>query len=543
MRQIFQTIGGIRMTKARKRILIAVLLSLVTFLATFSALRLYTHGQQPVVVSVQPPSPSYQVDSFFDIYLVIEDWPPESLDAFELWVDYNSALMEVTNVAPGPVVPAGDFSRFGWGHMGMSSIYIYDMPWNGILLNMQTGPVAIITFHCLSAGISPVTIQTSSVFYDMFGGQYPVMPINGQVEQTPPPAHTYLDPTAVTVPYSSPFTESVNVQNVINLYAFSLAITYNTQNIDAVDIVPGSFLPQPVIDSKTIDDTAGTINFAVHSGTQGGTSGSGTLATITFHCTGVGTSSVTITGASLMDPSGLPITTTIGGSSTITQYSHWEPTDLEDIVNLPYTYALQDRPFIPPGSPVGYAALRSMFESKGYMFDVDGGSSWWVQSFFDVHFDPGSDPFDGIITSWWSTNILADGTKACLLSAEMSDGTNMTMGFITNVLPPEQMPGVDPYIIWNAEPYFFVEFYWWSWHPINRIITWSYWWHDSHNHPNWFWGVYSWWRTYTKAYYLGYWPPVDVNWVYWQPWWGWWWHWIYWQHWHWWSTYFPYDVV
>ncbi|MGQ9566211.1 MAG: hypothetical protein ACUVT5_06685 [Candidatus Bathyarchaeales archaeon] len=43
------------MTKARKRILIALILSLVTFLATFSALRLYTSGAPNVVVSVQPP--------------------------------------------------------------------------------------------------------------------------------------------------------------------------------------------------------------------------------------------------------------------------------------------------------------------------------------------------------------------------------------------------------------------------------------------------------------------------------------------------------
>jgi len=181
-----------------------------------------------------------------------------------------------------------------------------------------------------------------------------------------------------------------------------------------------------------------------------------------------------------------------------------------------------DLPFVPPGSPAGYAEIRSLFESKGYTFEVDEkGSKYRVQSFFDIYTEARPmEELDGTVTSWWSSNMLEDGTKACLLSAEMSDATSMAMGFITNVLPPEQMPDVDPYIIWNAEPYFFIQFYWWSWNPINRIVTWSYWWHDSHNHPNWFWGVYWWWRTYTKAYYLGYWPPVDVNWAYWQPWWG-----------------------
>jgi hypothetical protein len=110
------------------------------------------------------------------------------------------------------------------------------------------------------------------------------------------------------------------------------------------------------------------------------------------------------------------------------------------------------------------------------------------------------------------------------------------MGFVTNLLPPEQIPEVDPYIIYNAEPYFFIDYYWWAWHPIGRIIRWPYWWHNSHNHPNWFWGPYWWWRTYTKAYYY----PYTVI-PYWRPWWGWWWHWVYWRHWYWWSSYFPYD--
>jgi hypothetical protein len=323
---------------------------------------------------------------------------------------------------------------------------------------------------------------------------------------------------------------------------FQLVLNYNTAYIDAVDIVPGSFLPSPTVLLKNIDDATGTINFDVQAGIPEGTSGDGTLATITFHCTASGQSGLTVTSAVYSDPNGFNIpTTTTGG--TINQYTYWEPIKLQNIVELPYPYALVDLPFVPHGSPAGYAEIKSLFESKGYSFDIDEkGSKYRVESFFDVYTEAHPmEELDGTVTSWWSSNMLEDGTKACLLSAEMSDGTSMAMGFITNVLPPEQMPDVDPYIIWNAEPYFFIQFYWWSWNPINKIVTWSYWWHDSHNHPNWFWGVYWWWRTYTKAYYLGYWPPIDINWAYWQPWWGWWWHWVYWQHWHWWSTYFPYD--
>lgn len=524
--------------------MIAVILSLTVFLATFSALTLYTSGQGSVVVSVQPPNSSYPIDSFFDITLMLEDWPVDPLDGFEITVTYDHNMMEVLGVSPGPVVPGGDVPLFSYQVIPMGILYIRDMPINGIVLNKAPQPIAFIHFHCLAQGVSPIQIQPqNSMFYDIWGGQYPVVPIDGSVTQTAPPAHTYVNPALVTVSECSQFAVDIDVQSVTNLYGFSLTLNYNTSYLDAVDILPGSFLPSPIIDSKTIDDATGTITFSVHSGTQPATSGDGTLATIIFHCTGAGASPLTLASISLYDSGGMPIQTTTANGN-VNQFSYWEPTDLEDIVELPYTYALQDRPFAPPGSPEGYADIRLFFENKGYTFDVDGGSKYWVQSFFDVYNEAyHMEQLSGEVTSWWSNNTLADGTKACLLSVEMVDNSSMAMGFITNVLPPEQMPGVDPYIIWNAEPYFFIEFYWWSWLPVNRIVTWSYWWHDSHNHPNWFWGPYYWWRTYTKAYYLGYWPPLTLNWAYWQPWWGWYWHWMYWQHWHWWSTYFPYDVA
>ncbi|MDH5483468.1 MAG: hypothetical protein OEY22_11430, partial [Candidatus Bathyarchaeota archaeon] len=130
---------------------------------------------------------------------------------------------------------------------------------------------------------------------------------------------------------------------------------------------------------------------------------------------------------------------------------------------------------------------------------------------------------------------LEDGCRACMLSAQMEDGTDIAMGFVTNLLPPEQAPIEDPYIIVNAMPYMYVRFYWWAWYPIGKIVSWPYWWYDSHSHPNWFWGLYWWWRVYTQNYYY----PYDVV-PNWRPWWGWWWHWVYWGHWYWWSTNFPY---
>jgi len=536
------------MTKARKRILIAIMLSLVTFLATFAALRPYSGAQVPVTVSVQPPDSTWQVDSFFDVFLQLESFPSEPLDAFEIAVNFDTSLMEVVGVIPGPVVPGGDMALFNWLYTG-SGIMIRDMPPNGFPLNQAPRmPIAYIQFHCLHVGDSMVRIDPlRSRFFDIFGGWHPVSPIDGIVDQAYPPAHTYIQPPTVTVPISTPFTVDVNVQSVTNLYGYSLVLNYNTLYVDAIDIVPGSFLPQPIIDNKIIDDATGTISFTVHSGTGTGTTGSGTLARITFHCTGAGESILTITTASYWDPAGYPIPTTTAGGRAI-QFAYWEPIKLQNIVEWPGRIAYVPMPgYIPPPTP-GYRDLQTMFEAKGFTFIPTEIVAMELRGSIQMVGEPLLNEFSGVMTSHWSSNVSPNGTRAALLSVAMNDGTYMTMGFETNLLDPTKVPGIDPYIIVNAQPYLFTTFYWYEWptdvYPLGRIVPWSYWWYDSHSHPNWFWGVYYWWRTYTRAIFYGLvWPPFDVNWVVWRPWWGWWWNWVYWRHWYWWSTYFPYDPL
>ncbi len=111
---------------------------------------------------------------------------------------------------------------------------------------------------------------------------------------------------------------------------------------------------------------------------------------------------------------------------------------------------------------------------------------------------------------------------------------SMAIGVDGNLASTRQTPNVDPAIIVNAEPYWFLRWRWCTWtvapYTTCHLVWWDYWWYDSHNHPNWFWGVYWWWRVYVKAYFGAFWHPV-----FWY-----WWHWVYWKHWYWWSTYFPY---
>jgi YVTN family beta-propeller protein len=84
-----------------------------------------------------------------------------------------------------------------------------------------------------------------------------------------------------------------------------------------------------------------------------------------------------------------------------------------------------------------------------------------------------------------------------------------------------------PFIIQNAEPYFYLQFHWWDF-TNSQIVAWGTWWYGTASNPNWYWGVYWWWRTYVN-YYIGI-PYI--------PWWWWSWHWMYWRYWAWWGTVF-----
>ncbi len=145
-----------------------------------------------------------------------------------------------------------------------------------------------------------------------------------------------------------------------------------------------------------------------------------------------------------------------------------------------------------------------------------------ANSFFDVFFLIAPIPYvNASITS-------APTIMVAYQPSGASPYNLMAMYWHGNLVTTARERGVDPFIIINAMPYWFVTFHWYTWG--GPIALWSYWWHDSHNHPNWFWGVYWWWRVYLNNYY----PKI------WSSWYWYWWNWVYWQNWDWWSTYFPY---
>ncbi len=173
---------------------------------------------------------------------------------------------------------------------------------------------------------------------------------------------------------------------------------------------------------------------------------------------------------------------------------------------------------------------------KGYTFDL-------AQATVEDVMSGSMGGFFGYMLSCWSTETGPNGTRAFIAAMyEFNSLSSMVVGGITNLLPPDQVPEVDPYIIVNAMPYMYIRWYWYAWprpgiDVVGKVVSWYYWWYDSHSHPNWYWGCYWWWRTYIAYYWES--PIVIPPRVY-MGWWWWFWHWTYWRHWYWWSTYFPY---
>jgi len=514
-----------------KKLLIAIVLIVCVTVSIFAALQMNTRAQPPIpcTIRVAPSVDLAEVCTNFVVDVNIEDFHQFPVYDYEFILAFPETQVEVV------IAYDGDFLvepvSFSYDDTTPGQVFCQGFSTSGGATG--SGTLATIEFHCLGSGYTPFDLIMVYIS-DEGGSMYmPDTWIGASVDQWEiPPALTYIDPATYTVPICIPFDVNVMIQDVIDLHGFSLTLSYDTAFVDCLDIVDGGFLPQPTQeDYKFIDDTLGKIYFDLSSTQSYGADGSGSIARITFHCTGAGESVLDLDKVALWDSTGLGITTLKMGGRVI-QIAYWEPVKLQHIVEWPYPYYLADIPFFIPASPEGYTEVKAELEAKGYTFDATEGTASEVTMF--IH----EEEVTGTVTSWWSSNTLEDGTRACMLSYETEDPADpgMAMGFVTNLLPPEQVPEVDPYIIVNAQPYLFVRFYWWSWTPIGRVVSWSYWWYNSHSHPNWFWGPYWWWRTYTKSYYY---PYIDVP--YWQPSWGWWWHWTYWKHWNWWSTYFPYD--
>jgi hypothetical protein len=119
----------------------------------------------------------------------------------------------------------------------------------------------------------------------------------------------YVNPFSLTVEVCTQFTVDINVNNVVNLWGFEFWLSYDTTLLDAISIALGPFLNQPShIILQQINDAQGWLMLAATSDPGAlPANGEGTLGTVTFHCTGAGTTLLHLYSTSLWDPAMDPI--------------------------------------------------------------------------------------------------------------------------------------------------------------------------------------------------------------------------------------------
>jgi hypothetical protein len=123
-----------------------------------------------------------------------------------------------------------------------------------------------------------------------------------------------LNPPLQEATVSTEFTIDINVTSVTDLFVWQANITFNPALMEFVNAVDGPFLQTGGLSLFAYDDTKtadGIIRLGSTLISGSGVSGSGTLATLTFHCKGAGNSPVefntTDTETFLLDSSRQPI--------------------------------------------------------------------------------------------------------------------------------------------------------------------------------------------------------------------------------------------
>ena len=199
--------------------------------------------------------------------------------------------------------------------------------------------------------------------------------IRTNMAQPPVATFIYVSPPSLTVNVGTQFTVDIDVQNVLNLWAFEFWLSYDTNLLDALNVALGPFLnvPNHVI-IQLINDPSGWLMLAATSD-QGALSanGDGTLATVTFNCTGAGKTALHLYDTVLFDPSMDPIPhLTI--DSMVTQQLPW---------------------YVKPSYPDYAPAGMPDFDQKqdNWMFPMSGwtwcgsvsvaNSLWWLDSEFE----------------------------------------------------------------------------------------------------------------------------------------------------------------
>jgi hypothetical protein len=116
------------------------------------------------------------------------------------------------------------------------------------------------------------------------------------------PTAVRVEPSLLTVQVNDTVNISVKVDNIANLSAFELHLSFNPGVLEVTGITNGGFVAADFVAQNTFDNAAGTIDYAVAQMNRPPAQGNGTLLNISFRAKADGSSTLT-RGRRPVDPS------------------------------------------------------------------------------------------------------------------------------------------------------------------------------------------------------------------------------------------------
>jgi LysM repeat protein len=113
-----------------------------------------------------------------------------------------------------------------------------------------------------------------------------------------------IEPAAPTAQINDTVNISIKVDNIVNLSAFEIHLSFNPSVLEVTGMTNGGFVAADFTAQNTFDNAAGTIDYAVAQINRAPAQGSGTLLNIAFRAKANGSSTVT-TRATQAAPGGL----------------------------------------------------------------------------------------------------------------------------------------------------------------------------------------------------------------------------------------------
>jgi len=169
------------------------------------------------------------------------------------------------------------------------------------------GTVAVLKFNVLILGACDIEF-VSTRLSDSSGNPIAHTSRNGHFgNYVPPPATIGISPQTIVDSSLTPchnFTINVNVQGVTELYSFEYWISYNTSILDATDITVNSTFPPSQTETEILDSQGKIRVSAWLTSPAPSINGDLTLATINFHVTAVGETTLDLYNVTLVDKFG-----------------------------------------------------------------------------------------------------------------------------------------------------------------------------------------------------------------------------------------------